>query len=144
LPHGFGADGIHQAQDHHLVGQQLQSPVAPAPWRFAASQGNQLLFDVSFDLDLVRPRRLRLVVDGCLEAFGDETLPNTLDGPQTGSQSRHDLVIGAAIAVGLQKDASMGQLSSRCFSGGNEPFQFRPLLHRKVDTILVHCGTSVS
>src|SRR5436305_1651147 len=50
--HGPGADGIGQAQHHHLVGQQLQGPVAATLGRVAASQLDPFLLDVALDLDL--------------------------------------------------------------------------------------------
>src|SRR5438093_781084 len=114
--------------------------MAPAPRWVAASQCYQLLFDVSLDLDVVRPWGLGLVVDGCLEALCDEPLPYAFDRPQTRCQRQNDFFIRATFAVCLQEDSSMGQLSSCCLSRGNQTFQFSPFLRRKVDPILVHRG----
>jgi len=45
--------------------------VAAPLGRITASDADQLLLDIPFDLDLVGSRRLRLVIEGCEEAFGD-------------------------------------------------------------------------
>jgi hypothetical protein len=48
--------------------------------RVAASDPDQLLLDAPLNLDLVGPRRLRLVIDGGEEAFGDQPLADAADG----------------------------------------------------------------
>ena len=53
LTHRFGADRINEAEDHHLVSQQLQRPTASATGRVCAGQLDQFLLDVPSDLDLV-------------------------------------------------------------------------------------------
>ena len=115
LPHRLEADRIDQTEHDHLVGQQLQGPMAPAPGRVGAGQFDQLLFDVPPDLDLVRPGRLGAVIEGRLESLGDEPLPDAGDGPRAGAQGSDDLFIGAFPAlrvVGQQEDAGMGQLAA--------------------------------
>src|SRR5262249_36044529 len=52
LANRFGADSVDQAQDDHLVGQQLQGPVAAALGRVAAGEPDELLLDIPLDLDL--------------------------------------------------------------------------------------------
>jgi hypothetical protein len=54
--------------------------VAAAFGRVAASQLDQPLFDVSFDLDLIRPLRLRPGVQSRRQTCSDQSLADTADG----------------------------------------------------------------
>jgi hypothetical protein len=139
--HRFGADRIDQAQDDHLVCEQLQGPVtSPAGW-VSAGQLDQLLLHVSFDLDFVWARRLRPVIDGCLQSFDDKSFPDPSDGVQTRTQSGDDFIVGVAFpmhAIGQQQNAGMSQLTTGGPSSGNQVLQSRAFLRDQRDTILFH------
>jgi hypothetical protein len=117
--------------------------VAPPPRRIAARQFDQLLFNVSLDLDLVRSRRLGPVVKGCFQAFCDESLPQALNRSQARAQSRDDLNVRTLVAVPLvcqEQNATMGQPPGSCFANSNHLFQSSPFLQSEKDPILVHRG----
>jgi hypothetical protein len=86
--------------------------VAPTAWRIATGQFEQLLFHVSLDLDLVRPRWLGPVVKSRFESLRHEALPHALNRPQADAQSRDGLGIGTRLALQLvrqEQNAGMGQ-----------------------------------
>jgi hypothetical protein len=93
LPHCLGADRFDQAQDDHLVRQQLQCPVAPSTRWVGARQLHELLLNVSFDLDLFRTCRLRSMINRRVDPFHDESLTDAGDGVHAGTQSSDDLII---------------------------------------------------
>jgi hypothetical protein len=99
--------------------------VATAFGRVAARQLDQPLFEVAFDLDLVRSRRLRLVVQGRRQALRDQPLADTTDGTNAHAQGSDDLVIGVVLARGgirQQEDAGVGDPACCAFADGNEAF----------------------
>jgi hypothetical protein len=105
---------------------------------------DQLLLQVPLDLDLVRAGRLRLGVEGCPEALGDEPLADAGDGARAGAQSGDDVVVGVLApgqGVGQQQDACMGQFAGGSLADGDQAFQFDPFLRRQGNSILVHRGT---
>ena len=113
LPHRLGADRIDQTQDDHFVSEQLQGPVASPTGRVGAGQLDQLLFDVSFDLDLVRTCRLRPVIDRRLQSFDDKSFSDASDGLQAGTQGCDDFIVGVAFsphAIRQQQNAGVGQV----------------------------------
>ena len=135
------ADHIDQAQHDHLVSQELQGPTAPPPGRISARQFHEPLLDVPPDLDLVRPGRLGVVIQGRLESLGDEPLPDAGHSPWAGTQGRDNRFIGASPAlrvVGQQKDVRMSQLARRGLSPGDQLLQRRPLLRAHGNSILLH------
>ena len=69
--------------------------------RVTASDADQLLLNVPLDRDLGGPRRLRLVINGGKEAFGDQTLADAADGARTDLQSRSIAQPQAADSAGL-------------------------------------------
>jgi len=96
--------------------------VAAALGRVAASQPDELLLDVTLDLDLVGARGLRLVVQRGGEALGDQALADALDGAQADAERLDDVLVGLALArrsVGEQQDAGVGGLACRCFADGD-------------------------
>jgi hypothetical protein len=118
--------------------------VAAPARRIAAGQCEQLLFDVSLDLDLVWSGRLRPVLKGGFQTFRDESLPQALNRARAGAQGRDDLGLRIRLAeprIRQQQNASMGQLPGRCFAYGNQLFQRKPFLHPESNPILVHRGT---
>jgi hypothetical protein len=118
--------------------------VAAPAWRLAAGQFEQRLFDVAFDLDLVRSGRLRPVVQGGLQPFRDESLPQTCNGARAGTQGRDDLGVRIRLAaprIRQKQNARVGQLPGCCFAYGNYLFQLQPFLHCESNPILVHRGT---
>jgi hypothetical protein len=118
--------------------------VAAPARRIAAGQFEQLLFNVSLDLDLVRSGRLRPVVKGGFQTFRNESLPQALNRSRAGAQGRDDLGLRIRLAEPLirqKQNASMGQLPGRGFACGNQLFQLQPFLHRERNPILVHRGT---
>jgi hypothetical protein len=118
--------------------------VAAPARRIAAGQFEQLLFDVSLNLDLVRSGRLWPVVKGGFETFRDESLPQALNRSWAGAQGRDDLSRRIRLAEPLirqKQNARMGQLPGRCFTHGHQLFQLKPFLHRESNPILVHRGT---
>jgi hypothetical protein len=146
LANRFGADGIDQAEDDHLVAKQLQGPVAAAKRRVAASHADEFLLDVALDLDLVGPGRLAVAVDGSSKALGDETLANPGDGPLADAQGGADVVVRPPWAegvVGQQEDAGVGQLAGRRLAGGHQALQVRSLVRLQRHPILVHRCTSL-
>ena len=83
---------------------------------------------------------------GEFHSLGDQLLADTGDGPQAGTQRRDDLLIGVFLAVaiiGQQQDAGVGQFAGRGLAAGHQLLQFRPLLRRQRDSILVHRGRPV-
>ena len=143
LPYGLGTDRVDQAQDHHLVGEQLERPMASTTRRVGARQLDQLLLNVPFDLDLVRPCRLRVMVDGRLDPFGDEPLPDTSDGSGADTYGHDDVLVGVVTTrrgIRQQEDAGMCQLPACGFPFGNQLLQGGALLRIESDTILVHHG----
>jgi hypothetical protein len=93
LTHRLGADRIDEAEDHHLVSQQLQRPMASATGRVCACQLDQLLLDVPFDLDLVWTRRLRPVINRSHQPFDDKSFSDPSDRFQAGSQRCDDFIV---------------------------------------------------
>ena len=73
--------------------------MAPPARRVGAGQFDQLLFDVSFDLDLVRTSRPWPGIEGRLDPLGDETLPDASDGARAYTQSRDDVLVAATLAM---------------------------------------------
>jgi hypothetical protein len=119
----------------------LQGPPAPPFGRVGAGQFDELLFDVSTDLDLVRPGGLGPMVEGRQESLGDEPLPDAGDGPWAGPQGGDDLFIGGLVTlrvVGQQENARMDQLASRGLSLGDQLLQRRPLLRSQGNSVLLH------
>src|SRR5437016_5730896 len=98
--------------------------------RVAASQLDQPLLQVPFDLDLVRSGRLGLAVNRSQEAVGDKAVADARDRPEAGTQVRDDVVVGAVfpVGVGQEEDAGMRQLARRGLSGGYQLFQTNPFL----------------
>jgi hypothetical protein len=94
--HGFDADGIGQAQHHHLVGRQFQGPSAATLGWVGAGQLHQSLLDVALDLDLVGPGRLGLGIQGGGEASRDQAFADATDGTDADPQSSDDPVIGVS------------------------------------------------
>src|SRR5262249_25994054 len=88
-------------EDVQFVGEQLQRPVAASLGGITARQSDQPLFDIPFDLDLVRSRGLRAAPEGDVDPLGDQLLAGAEDGPQAGAQGGNDLVIGTAAAAGV-------------------------------------------
>jgi hypothetical protein len=118
--------------------------VAAPARRIAAGQFEQLLFDVALDLDLIRSRRLRPVVQGGFQTFCNESLPQALNGSWAGAQGRDDLGLCIRLTKPLirqKQNASMGQLPGCCFAYRHQLFQLQPFLHRERNPILVHRGT---
>jgi hypothetical protein len=118
--------------------------VATAFGRVAASQLDQLLFDVPLDLDLVRPLRLRLGVEGLWQTRSDQTLADAADRADADTQGRDDLVVGVFPSHGgirQQEDAGMGELTGRPLPDGNQVFQLGPFLSSQGDSVLVHRDT---
>jgi hypothetical protein len=141
LTHRFGADRIDKAEDHHLVSQQLQRPMASATRRVRAGQLDQFLLDVSFDLDLVRACRLRPVINRRLQSLDDKSSSDPSDRFQTGAQGCDDFVVGVAspmYPICQQKDPGMGQLPTGRASATNQMFEGRAFLRTQRDTILFH------
>ncbi len=71
-----------------------------APGIYFRCQFDQLLLKVAPDLDLVRTRRLRPVVDGGIESFPDQTFADPFDRPQAYAQRFDNLFIKAIVPVG--------------------------------------------
>jgi hypothetical protein len=67
--------------------------------RLAAGQFEQRLFDVPFDLDLVRSGWLRPVVKGGFQTFRDEALPQACNGARADAQGRDDLGVRIRLAA---------------------------------------------
>jgi hypothetical protein len=141
LPHRLGADRLYQTQDDNLVRQQLQRPVAPPTGRVGACQLHEFLLDVPFDLDLVRPRWLRSVVDRRIDPFRDESLPDAGNRVHADIQGGDDLIIAmppSPCGIGQQEDPCMGQPSTRRLPGGNQLFQGSAFVRFQADTELLH------
>lgn len=84
------------------------------------------MFDVAFDLDLVRPRRLRPGVQGHRETGGDQAPADAADGTHADAEGSDDLVVGVPIrGVGVrqQENARVGEPAGRPLAGGNQVFQ---------------------
>ena len=128
LTHRFGADRVDQAQDDHLVSEQLQGPVtSPTGW-VSAGQLDQLLLRVSLDLDFVWACRLRSVIDRCLQSFDDESFSDPSDGVQTRTQSGDDFIVGVTCpmhAIRQQQNSGMSQLTTGGPPSGNQLLQSR-------------------
>jgi hypothetical protein len=58
---------------------------------------DQLSFDITPDLDLARPGRLRSGMERPCKSFGDQALADTTDGADADPQSGDDLVIGVLL-----------------------------------------------
>jgi hypothetical protein len=147
LPHGLGADLRDQAQHDQLVREQLQSPVAASLGGITASQFDQPLLDVPFDLDLVGPKGLRSAQEGDIEPLGNQVVADARDRPEADTQGSDDLVIGALVfqgVVGQKEDAGMGEFARRRrLAAGNQLFQVRSLRARQSDPVLVHVDRPV-
>src|SRR5262249_49622755 len=79
------------------------------------------LFDVSFDLDLVRPLRLRPRVQSHRQTCGDQPPAETTEGANADAEGGNDLVVGVRSACGRvrhEEDAGMGQPAGRSLPGG--------------------------
>ena len=74
--------------------------MAATTGRISTGQSDQLLFDIAFDLDLVRPRRLGPVVDGRPDPFDDKPFANAADSPQADAQGVANLFVGSVAAGG--------------------------------------------
>jgi hypothetical protein len=119
----------------------LQGPLAATFGRVAASQLDQARFDVSFDLDLVRPLRLWFVVQGRRKTGGDQTPPDTADRAEANPQSGDELVVGGLRTRGgvrQQEEAGLGELAGRPLPDGHQVFQRGSFRCRQGDSILVH------
>ena len=141
LSHRFGVDRIDQTLDEHFVRQQLQGPVTSPTRRVGTGQLDQLLFDVSFDLDLVRTCRLRPVINCRLQSFDDKSFSDVSDCLQTSTQSCDDFVGGVSFSsdtIRQQQNADMGQLTTGRFPFGHELFLRRTFIRKKRDTMLRH------
>ena len=111
--------------------------------RIGAGQFDQLLFDVPLDLDLVRPRRLRPVIDGRFDSFGDEPLSDTSDGSRADTDGRHDVLVGGVSTgcrIRQQEDAGMCQFPACGFPFGDQLLQRGAFLRFECNTVLVHHG----
>jgi hypothetical protein len=108
-PHRLGANRVDQAEYNHLVGEQLQGPLAaPAQW-VSTGQFDQFLFNVSFDLDLVRSSRPWPGIESHIEPLGDESLPDTSDGPKARVQGRNDVLVAVSLAMdGIRQEHDTG------------------------------------
>lgn len=112
--------------------------------RLATGQFEQPLFDVALDLDLVRSRRLRPVVQGGFQPFRHEALPETRNRAWAGPQGGDDLGIRIRLPaprIRQQQNARMGQLPGGGFAYGHQLFYLKPFLHRERNPIRVHRGT---
>jgi hypothetical protein len=118
LPHRLGADRLDQPQNDHLVSQQLQCPAARATWRLSASQFDELLLNVSFDL--VRPHRPGFGIERCFNALGHKPLTNAGDSPRARTQSYDDVLVASIVAahgIGQEQNAGVSQLATCSFPG---------------------------
>jgi hypothetical protein len=139
LAHRFGAGRVDEAEDHHLVSQQLQRPMASSTGRVGAGRLNQLLLDVPLDLDLVWACWLRPVINRRLQSFDDESLSEPSDRFQTAAQSCDDFIVGVASPmhpIRQQQNTGMGQLTTGRPPAANQVFQGRAFLRNQRDTIL--------
>jgi len=115
--------------------------VAAALGRITTSQLDQPLLDVSLDLDLIWPRRLRAVVESRLEPFSDQACAHAFDRPQARPKSSNNSLIAVPEVlgrIGEQQDAGMRKLPRRCLAHGHRVFQLDSFLRRQGDTILHH------
>jgi hypothetical protein len=141
LTYRFGADRIDEAEDHHLVSQQLQRPMTSATGRVRAGQLDQFLLHVSFDLDFVWASRLRSVVDCCLQSFDDKSFPDPSNGVQARAQSGDDFIVGVTLpmhTIRQQQNAGMSQLTTGGPPRGNQLLQSCSFLGDQRDAILFH------
>jgi hypothetical protein len=115
--------------------------VAAAFGRVAARQLDQPLFDVSFDLDLVRPLRLRPGVQSRRQTGRDQSLADTTDSANADAEGSDDLVVGVRSTSGRvrhEEDAGMGQPTGRSLPSGNQVFQRGSFFHGQRDSVFVH------
>jgi hypothetical protein len=87
---------------------------------------DQSLFDIAFDLDLVRPLGLRPGVQGRREPGGDQAAADTADGTDADAEGSDDLLVGVPAAyrgVRQQEDAGVGESAGSPFPGGDQVFQ---------------------
>jgi hypothetical protein len=141
LPHRFGADRLDQTQDDHLVSQQLQCPVAPPTRRVGASQFDELLLNVSFDLDLVRTRWPRLGIKGRFNPLGHKPLTDAGNGPRACTQGCDDVLVARVVAmhgIRQKQDASVSQLATCGLPDGDQSLQRNPLLDIQCHSVLFH------
>jgi hypothetical protein len=146
VPHGLRRDSADHAQGNKFLTKQGQGPVAAALGRITASQLDQLLLNVAFDLDLVRSRRLRSVVEGRREPFGDQAFAHSFDRPQARAQSGDDVLIAMPEvlgSIGEQQDAGMGEFARRRLADSNRVFQLVSLLRRQGNSKFLHGGSPV-
>jgi hypothetical protein len=101
---------------------------------------DQLLFDITLDLDLARALRLRPGIQGRREACGDQTPADTADSADADAEGRDNLIVGACSrgSIRQQEDASVGEFAGRALSDGNQVFQVVSFLRSQHDSILVH------
>jgi hypothetical protein len=84
--------------------------------RVTASHPDQVLLDVSFDLDFVWSRRLGPMVEGLLESFGYEAFAYPFDRSQADAKCGDNVLVGVAFAPGgisQKQDPGMGKLARR-------------------------------
>jgi hypothetical protein len=84
------------------------------------------------------------VVQGSVQPFRDESLPQAFNGARAGAQRRDDLGVRIRLAASLirqKQTARMGQLPGCCFAYGHHLFQYKPFLHCESNPVLVHRGT---
>ena len=132
LAHRLGANRVDQAQDNHFVSEQPQRSVTPTEGWLAASQFDQLLLDVSFDLDLLRPRWPRPGVESRFDSLGDEPLPDTNDCPRACAQSGQNVLVTVSVAMGgirKKQNAGVSELATRRPPRGDQTFQRNALIH---------------
>jgi hypothetical protein len=99
--------------------------------RITARQLDQLLFQIAFDLDLVRSRRLRFVLDRSQNAFRNQPLADPTNRANADAQSGNDLVIRLVATCGRvrqQEDPGMGELACRTLPNRHHLFQFDSFL----------------
>jgi hypothetical protein len=102
---------------------------------------DQPLFDVSFDLDLVRSLRLRPGVQGRRQTCGDQTSADTADRADADTEGGDDLVVGVPSTrsrVRQEEDAGMGEPAGSSLPDRNPLFQLGAFLRGQRDSILVH------
>ena len=105
--------------------------------RVTASDADQRLLDVALDFDLVGPRRLRLVVEGGEEAFGDQALADAADGACAERQGVGDVRVVLPL-VGEQEDACVGDPACSGLALADQALQHGPFLVRQAHTVFFH------
>jgi hypothetical protein len=135
------ADRLDDFQSHQLLGEEMQRPMSVACRRFPQTQGDQFRFRLAIEFGR-RGRLLSLLaLQSELEAFGHQTLAQTLDRLHATIERLGNPDVGPrrSVSIRLKEDLSPTNLLRRSFEFLDNFLANATLFIRQAnDELLVH------